>query len=91
MNEGEIEGRLTKRVLPPEAVKAGEVAIGRAQDKSMLNGERGDVGIGYEVGPTLGAPHEWREHFLMANGWQGNPGRLRGQPRFHLLPRRHHG
>ena len=77
---------LLERVGPLQPVETGEIAIRRAQDEPMLDGESGQVSVRYEVSSALCAGHEGCQYFPVACGGQRNPGRLRGQPRLYLLP-----
>ncbi len=51
---------LPERVGPLQPVEAGEIAIRRAQDEPMFNGESSQVGVRYEVGPAFRLSHEGR-------------------------------
>jgi len=89
----ELAGRPTtelrsrpQRVLPAQAREAGEIAVGRAEDEAVLDGESGQMGVADEVGARGGEDDQWRENGAMAVRRGGNPHRWTIEPPLDLPP-----
>ena len=50
-----------KRVTPAKGLEACEMPVGGHPDRPVLDGQRGEIGIGYEVAASVRAPAEIRE------------------------------
>lgn len=78
---------LRERVVPAHLGEAREVGVGGADVDAVLDGERGELGVGDEVGAQLIALDELAQDLVMVLGGGRGPYELDGEPFPDALPR----
>ena len=75
-----------KRVFPPETGKPGKITVRRAQQESVLDGQRGQVGVGNEIGRDALAGKQSGENLQVAFCGLRDPDRWTIKPFIDLPP-----
>jgi hypothetical protein len=70
----------------PQRTETGEIAVRGAQGKAMLDGERGEMGIGDKVTVHARQLQKFAEHYGVPFSWLGSPNGFTGKPVLHLKP-----
>lgn len=78
-------------IFPPEAGKSCKVAIGRAENQPVLDGERRKMSVLHEVSMHAGTSEKPAQNLGMAVGGVRDPGRFATEPCEHLPPGLQHG